>query len=50
MILADLNINVQDFEQNKKAQNFVNLMLQFGLVPTINEPTRVTNETTLKLR
>ena len=39
MILADLNINVLDFEQSKKAQNFVNLMLQFGLVPTINEPT-----------
>ena len=26
-------------------QNFVNLMFQFGLVPTINKPTRVTNKT-----
>ena len=46
MILAgDFNINVLDFEQNKKIQNFVNLMFQYGLVPTINKPTRVTNET-----
>ena len=46
MILAgDFNINVLDFEQNKKVQNFVNLMFQFGLVPTINKPTRVTKKT-----
>ena len=37
MILAgDFNSNVVDFQQNKKAQNFVNLMFQFGLVPTTN--------------
>ena len=34
-----------EFEQNMKVQNFVNLMFQFGLVPTINKPTRVTNKT-----
>ena len=46
MILAgDFNINVLDFEQNKTVQNFVNLMFQFGLVPTINKPTRLTNKT-----
>ena len=46
MILAgDFNINVLDFEQNKKVQNFVNLMFQFGLVPTSNKPTRLTNKT-----
>ena len=46
MILAgDFNLNVLDFEQNKKVQNFVNLMFQFGLIPTINKPTRVINET-----
>ena len=46
MIFAgDFNINVLDFEQNKNVQNFVNLMFQFGLVPTINKPTRVTNKT-----
>ena len=46
MILAgDFNMNVLDFEQNKKVQNVVNLKFQFGLVPTINKPTRVTNKT-----
>ena len=35
---------LSDFEQNK-VQNFFNLMFQFDLVPTINKPTRVTNET-----
>ena len=45
MILeGDFNINVQDFEENKKVKNFVNLMFQFGLVPTTNKPTRVTNK------
>ena len=34
-----------DFEQNTKVQNFVSLMFQFGLVPTMNKPTRVTNKT-----
>ena len=46
MILAgDFNINVLDFEQKKKIQNFGNFMFQFGLVPTINKPTRMTNKT-----
>ena len=46
MVLAgDFNINMLGFEQNKKVQNFVNLTFQFGLVPTINKPTRVTNKT-----
>ena len=46
MILArDFNINVLNFEQDKKVQNFVNLMFQFDLVSTINKPTIVTNKT-----
>ena len=46
VILArDFNINVLNFEQDKKVQNFVNLMFQFDLVPTINKPTIVTNKT-----
>ena len=45
ILAGDFNINVLDFEQNNKVQNFVNLMFQFGLVPTINKPTRVTNKT-----
>ena len=45
ILAGDFNINVLDFDQNKKVQNFVNLMFQFGLVPTPNKPTRVTNKT-----
>ena len=46
MILAgDFKINVMSFEQNQKLQHFVNLIFQFGLVPTINKPTRVSNTT-----
>ena len=42
MILAgDFKINVMSFEQNQKLQHFVNLIFQFGLVTTINKPTRV---------
>ena len=45
MILAgDFSINMLYFEQNKKVENFVNLVFQFGLVPTMNKPTRVTNK------
>ena len=44
-LAGDFNINVLDFEQNKKVQNFVNLMFQFGLVLTINNPTIVKNKT-----
>ena len=43
ILAGDFNINVLNFEQNKNFQNFFNLMFQFGLVPTINKPTRVTN-------
>ena len=46
MVLAgNFNIDVLDFEQNKKVQNFINSMFQFGLVPTINKSIRVTNKT-----
>ena len=34
--------NLLDFDENKKVQNFVNLRLRFGMIPTINKPTRVT--------
>ena len=46
VILArDFNINLLDFDTNKKVQNFVNLMIRFGMIPTINKPTRVTGQT-----
>ena len=42
--MGDFNINLLYFEQKKKFQNFTNLILQFGLVSTTNEPTRVTKD------
>ena len=46
MLLAgDFSINLHRFEQNKKFQNVINLMFQFGLVPTTNKPTRKTKDT-----
>ena len=42
---GDFNINLLDFETNKKVQSFVNLMFQFSMIPTINKPTRATKQT-----
>lgn len=36
----DFNINVLDYEIKKKVQNFVNLMFEFNMIPTINKPTQ----------
>ena len=42
MILAgDFNINAFNYEQNKKAQSFFNLIYRYNMIPTINKPTRV---------
>ena len=43
--MGDFNINLLDFENSKKVQNFVNLMFHCGMVPVINKPTRVTRYT-----
>ena len=45
LITGDFNINLLDFENNKKVQSFVNLMFCCGMVPIINKPTRVTRYT-----
>ena len=42
---GDFNLNVLDFENNKKVQNFINLMFPYGMIPTINKPMRVTSNT-----
>ena len=41
-IVGDLNLNVLDYEKNKKVKNFFNLMFQHNLIPIINKPTRIT--------
>ena len=45
VLAGDFNINLLDFDTNKKVQNFVNLMFRFRTNPTINKPTRVTRQT-----
>ena len=42
-LAGDFNINVLDYEINKKVQNSVNLMFEFSMIPTINKPSRVTS-------
>ena len=41
-LVGDFNLNLLDYETNKKVKNFVNLLFQHGLMPLINKPTRVT--------
>ena len=33
-LAGDFNINLIDFETNKKVQSFVNLMFEFSMIPT----------------
>ena len=42
---GDLNINVLDYESNKKVQNFLSSLLQYNIIPAINKTTRVTKNT-----
>ena len=44
-LAGDFNINLLNFETNKKFQSFVNLMFEFSMMPTINKPTIVTKHT-----
>ena len=39
---GDFNMNLLDFEQNKKVQKFLNIMFRHSWMPVINKPTRVT--------
>ena len=43
---GDLNINVLDYESNKKVQHFLSSMFQYNMIPTINKPTRIIRNTT----
>ena len=42
-LAGDFNVNVLDYANNKKVQNFVNLAFEFSMIPTINKLTRVTS-------
>ena len=45
VLAGDFNLNVLDFENNKKVENFMNLMLRYVMILIINKPTRVTANT-----
>ena len=45
VLAGDFNLNVLDFESNKKIENFINPMFCYGMIPTINKYTRVTANT-----
>ena len=42
VLAGDFNLNVLDFENNKKVQNFKNLVFRYGMIRIINKPIRVT--------
>ena len=45
IMAGDFNMNLLDFEQNKKVQKFLNIMFSHSMMPVINEPARVTKNT-----
>ena len=49
LVKGDFNINLLDYENNKKVQSLLNLMFRCGIVPTINKPTRVKRYLRLQL-
>ena len=46
-LFGDLILNLIDYQSNAKVRNFVSLIFQRSLVPIVNKPTRVTNNTIL---
>ena len=46
---GDFNMNLLNFEQNKKVQNFVNIMFGHSTMPIKNKRTRVTKKTATAL-
>ena len=49
LVMGDFNINLIEFENNKKVQSFVNLMFCCGMVPVINKPTWATRYTVIAI-
>ena len=44
-IAGDFNLNLLDYEKCKKVHEFINLIYENSMIPTINKPTRVTRQT-----
>ena len=45
ILVGDFNINVLEFENNKKIEKFLNRIFSHNMVPTINKSTSVTRNT-----
>ena len=45
ILVRDFNINVLDFENNKKVKKFLNQMFSHNMIPAINKTTRVIGNT-----
>ena len=41
----DFNVNLLDFQENKKVQNFLNILFGHSMMPVINKSARVTKNT-----
>ena len=41
---GNFDMNLYDFEQNKKVQNFLNIMFGHSMMSTVNKLTRVTKD------
>ena len=41
VLVGDFNLNLLDFENKKKVQNFINLMFRYGMIATINKHKRI---------
>lgn len=44
-MVDNFHMNLLDFEQNKKVQNFANIMFSYSMIPIINKPAYVTKKT-----
>ena len=45
IMAGDFNMNMLDFEQNKKVQNFLNIMFGRSMIRVISKPTHLTKNT-----
>ena len=43
-MLGDFNMNVLKYHTSKSVKNFVDLIFEYGSLPTINKPTRITRK------
>ena len=49
IVTSDFNMNLLDFDKNKRVQSFLNLMFRFGMIRTINKLACVTRHTAIAI-